>query len=108
VDIRLELLEVFRKFRIINPEDVLLHLDGRNDGNRQRPEPELHGGAIALGEFMDRAVGQLAHEVNVADDRTRRRWLCKREAERKRARPRTMARNVAHVGNTIEWSDELR
>jgi len=58
--------------RVVDLEEELRDLSGRADDDRQRPEPELHERAVALGELVDGAVGQLAYEVKVADDRP---WL---------------------------------
>lgn len=53
---------------IMRFEEGLGHFNGGSYDDRERPEFELHDGTIFLGEGMDGAVGEMAYEVEVAND----------------------------------------
>lgn len=50
-------------------EDLLGGVDGGAYDDGDGAEAEMHDGAVAAGEFVDGAVGEGAHQVEVADDR---------------------------------------
>lgn len=48
-------------------EEHFGHVDGGPDDDGEGPEPEVHDGAVFLGEGVEGAVGEGADEVEVAD-----------------------------------------
>lgn len=53
---------------IMGFEEGLGHFDGGTHHNGEGPEFELHDGPVFLGERVDGTVGEVAYEVEVAND----------------------------------------